>query len=182
MYIMSICTSVLNIISSSTLYNSTFQTELIKEWAKCLATSTSQPTKIHLIMEHFSIDMQTILDRYTSDTSDDEAFEQLVNSYKNDFGTEGHDLQPYRELLQFCRSTAASTTEKKSCNVHIHGGFIPRNHAARLNKDCPDIQSKQSFFDEMSERGYLPKKAMPCTIHYSRIVHLINFEDLLNTN
>ena len=156
---LSICTSVLkNIISSSTLYNSTFQTELIKEWAKCLASSSKQPTKIHIIMEHFSIDMQTILDTYTSsDTSDDEAFEQLVDSYKNDFGTEGHDLHPYRELLQFCRSTT-KTMEPVPCNVHIHGGFIPRNHAARLNKECPDTQSKQLFFKEMSEKGYLPKE------------------------
>ena len=156
---MSKSTSILNIKSSSrtSLYNSTFQTELIKEWAKCLATS-SKPTRVHLIMEHFSIDMQSLLDTYTSsDISDDEAFEQLVDSYKNEFGTEGHDLHPYRELLQFCRNTTTSTKEKE-CNVHIHGGFIPRNHAARLNKECPDIQSKQLFFNEMSERGYLPKE------------------------
>ena len=156
LHIMSICTSVLNIISFSrtSLYNSTFQTELIKEWARCLASS--KPTRVHLIMEHFSIDMQSILDRYTtSNISDDEAFEQLVDSNKNEFGTEGHDLHPYRELLQFCRNT---TTDRASSNVHIHGGFIPRNHAARLNKDCPDTQSKQLFFEEMSERGYLPKE------------------------
>ena len=48
--------------------------------------------------------------------------------------------------------------EDAFCNVRIHGGFIPRNHAARLNKECPDVQSKQSFFDEMSTRGYLPKE------------------------
>jgi len=122
-------------------------------------------------MEHFSIDMQSILDRYTSSNkSDDEAFEQLVDSYKNEFGTEGHDLYPYRELLQFCRSTITSTTTTgTSCNVHIHGGFIPRNHAARLNKDCPDTQSKQLFFEEMSERGYLPKE---CDAMYSSL-----FED-----
>jgi len=106
-------------------------------------------------MEHFSIDMQSILDTYTtSDISDDEAFEQLVDSYKNEFGTEGHDLHPYRELLQFCRNTTTGT----SCNVNIHGGFIPRNHAARLNKECPDTQSKHLFFNEMSDRGYLPKE------------------------
>ena len=151
-----ICTSILNIISFSHiyLYNSTFQTELIKEWANCLTASSSKPTRVHLIMEHFSIEMQSILDRYTtSDISDDEAFEQLVDSYKNEFGTEGHDLHPYRELLQFCRNTTTGT-----CNVHIHGGFIPRNHAARLNKECLDIQSKQLFFNEMSEKGYLPKE------------------------
>ena len=43
--------------------------------------------------------------------------------------------------------------------VRVHGGFIPRNHAGRLNKECPDASSKRAFFDEMSTcRGYLPKE------------------------
>jgi hypothetical protein len=122
-------------------------------------------------MEHFSVDMQNLLDRFAGVTGekpfpddDNEAFEELKSSYKNDFGTEGHDLQPYRNLLQFCRQTTRSGTRgdeeehHDSCPIHIHGGFIPRNHAARLNKECPDTASKQSFFDEMSnQRGYLPR-------------------------
>ena len=93
----------------------TFQTELIKEWAKRLASSimmgrtdTKQRPRIHLIMEHFSTDMQSMLDRYVGagvhaeeepifPEGDDEAFEQLLSYYKNEFGTEGHDLQPYKE-------------------------------------------------------------------------------------
>ncbi len=155
-----------------------FQTELIKEWAKCLASSFSssftggsssailQP-RVHLIMEHFSVDMQNLLNRFSGITGeeafpddDDEAFENLVSSYKDDFGTEGHDLQTYRHLLQFCRQTTRGTggnEQQYYCPVQIHGGFIPRNHAARLNKECPDTASKKFFFDEMSQRGYLPK-------------------------
>jgi SAM-dependent methyltransferase len=154
-----------------------FQTEFIKEWAKCLASSFScsltggssiaipQP-RVHLIMEHFSVDMQHMLNRFSGITGeepfpddDDEAFENLVSSYKNDFGTEGHDLQTYRHLLQFCRQTMRGMVgnEHQYCPVQIHGGFIPRNHAARLNKECPDTASKKFFFDEMSQRGYLPK-------------------------
>jgi len=197
-----------------------FQTELIKEWSTCLGTAASLsspsassggqqgsrrsplvPTRLHLIMEHFSVDMQSMLDRYagTGTTAahhlpfsedDDEAFEELVNSYKNDYGTEGHDLHPYRHLLQFCRQT---TKKKKKadydgtknctdssndndaanndyCEVHLHGGFIPRNHAARLNKECPDVEAKRNFFDEMSnERGYLPREDDP--------MHRALFED-----
>lgn len=137
----------------------TFHTELIKEWATCLSKSASLPPRIHLVMEHFSIDMQTTLDRYLSaenDDDDNDAFEQLVSSYKNEFGTEGHDLHPYRDLLQFCRSSRSTSCD--GLHVQVHGGFIPRNNAARLNKECPDVQSKKLFFEEMSERGYLPKK------------------------
>jgi SAM-dependent methyltransferase len=162
-----------------------FQTELIKEWSKCLASSYSSSSlvagrsstgtdmpqpRLHLIMEHFSVDMQDMLHRFAGGVApyegqsfaddDEEALLALMSSYKNDFGTEGHDLHPYRDLLQFCRQTTRGSVqqEQQYCPVHIHGGFIPRNHAARLNKECPDIASKQSFFDEMSnQRGYLPK-------------------------
>ena len=155
-----------------------FQTELIKEWARNLAASSSTVNgarpRLHLVMEHFSVDMQSILDEYQQGggehkESDDEAFDSLVNAYKNNFGTEGHDLQPYRNLLQFCRHTTTSNINLSGggngydgeafCEVHLHGGFIPRNHAARLNKECPDAESKKVFFEEMSnQRGYLPKE------------------------
>ncbi|KAL7528848.1 hypothetical protein ACHAXR_002667, partial [Thalassiosira sp. AJA248-18] len=162
-----------------------FQTELTKCWAKCLASpklltqAHDRPPRLHLIMEHFSVDMQSMLDQYQhqpgaagddshhrqsfSSENEDEAFEELVGAYKNDFGTEGHDLRPYRNLLQFCRQTITRKQrgdggEQAFCEVHIHGGFIPRYHAARLNKECPDIESKKTFFEEMTKRGYLPKE------------------------
>ena len=151
-----------------------FQTELVKEWSKRLAsvqTKGGRPPRLHVIMEHFSVDMQDLLKRYqcinsgdndnVSIMSDNEKalFEQLVDSYK-DIGTEGHDLMPYSELLQFCRDTTTNgTTHQGYCEVMLHGGFIPRNHASRLNKECPDDDSKRLFFEEMSNKhGYLPKK------------------------
>jgi uncharacterized iron-regulated protein/2-polyprenyl-3-methyl-5-hydroxy-6-metoxy-1,4-benzoquinol methylase len=148
-----------------------FQTELVKEWAKRLGSSScagAVKPRLHLIMEHFSVDMQDLLNKYQClgvdesgpTVSDQEAFEQLVDSYKT-IGTEGHDLIPYSNLLQFCRETTTlySDDGDRCCEVLLHGGFIPRNHAARLNKECPDEAAKRLFFDEMSnERGYLPKK------------------------
>jgi SAM-dependent methyltransferase len=152
-----------------------FQTELVKEWSKrlgsaCAAGVATKP-RLHLIMEHFSVDMQDLLNKYQClDSVDDyggslpisenqEAFDQLVASYKA-IGTEGHDLLPYSDLLQFCRETTTKQSDGDSCcEVLLHGGFIPRNHAARLNKECPDEATKRLFFDEMSnDRGYLPKK------------------------
>lgn len=169
-----------------------FQTELIREWSKCLASvgsssdAQNEPRdeplpRLHLIMEHFSVDMQPMLERYMGvdnddgngqrtpfSEEDDTAFEELLTSYKNDYGTEGHDLKPYRNLLQFCRQTNKRETnsplennvQQSFCEVSIHGGFIPRNHASRLNKECTDISSKSAFFDDMSssQRAYLPKE------------------------
>lgn len=152
-----------------------FQTQLVKELTKCYAGSGGGRNKtggdvptLHLIMEHFSQDMQPILDRYqqtthqhSKDLQDEEenkAFEELVTSYKEQYGTEGHNLHPYRELLQFCRQSTADETDNNSqgCKVKLHGGFIPRNQAARLNKE--EYETKQEFFQEMSSKGYLPKE------------------------
>lgn len=135
-----------------------FQTELIKGLAKCLHKAADRPPRLHLVMEHFSIDMQHSLDTYQQSLqTDNDAFEELVGAYKN--GTEGHDLQPYRSLLQFCRQTTKGKSDDKEafCEVLIHGGFIPRNYAARLNKECPDLASRRVFFEEMCSKGYLPK-------------------------
>ena len=176
-----------------------FQTELVKQWAKRLGSTpvvadaleddvtntatVGRKPRLHLIMEHFSVDMQELLESYQFRRSqhaisedgktpcfsedDDEAFQQLVHSYKNDYGTEGHDLMTYSKLIQFCRETTMKSTGDLQnndgyCQVLIHGGFIPRNHAARLNKECPDEESRRLFFEEMSnQRGYLPKSGEP---------------------
>ena len=151
-----------------------FQTQLVKELTKCYASSSGSnktagdaPT-LHLIMEHFSQDMQPILDRYQQTTQqhskelqeveENKAFEELVTLYKEQYGTEGHNLHPYRELLQFCRRSTADATNNSSqgCKVKLHGGFIPRNQAARLNKE--EYETKQEFFQEMASKGYLPKE------------------------
>ncbi|KAL7453678.1 hypothetical protein ACHAWC_005337 [Mediolabrus comicus] len=183
-----------------------FQLNLVKELMKCLAatkkktaaavgsSSSSAPTTtLHLIMEHFSVDMQPILDRYqqthqhqqqqhpktiiNSHNDDDEeenkAFEELVTSYNEEYGTEGHNLHPYRELLQFCRRQSGTTTinnhqdnnnnnnNNSHCKVKLHGGFIPRNQAAKLNKETFTTNSKREFFQELSSKGYLPHEHEP---------------------
>mmetsp|Transcript_3594 Transcript_3594/g.7562 ORF Transcript_3594/g.7562 Transcript_3594/m.7562 type:complete len:783 (+) Transcript_3594:166-2514(+) len=162
-----------------------FQTQLVKELTKCYAsvaaasannnsgserTDGDAPT-LHLIMEHFSQDMQPILDRYQhtsqpepkeqQDEEENKAFEELMTSYNEQYGTEGHNLHPYRELLQFCRQSTAneSGSGSQGCKVKLHGGFIPRNQAARLNKE--EFATKQEFFQEMSSKGYLPKETEP---------------------
>jgi len=157
-----------------------FQTQLVMELARCYASiaainNTSSINKkadddaptLHLIMEHFSVDMQEILDRYQqtrqhkemrSDEEENKAFEELITAY-NEYGTEGHNLHPYRELIQLCRESSERGGSKNGCKVKLHGGFIPRNQAARLNKEA--YATKQEFFQEMSSKGYLPKENEP---------------------
>ena len=91
-----------------------FQREIQAEMSK-------QSDKLHVILEHFSFDLQELLDRYMDDEID---FEQLVDKYHS-VGEEGHHLEPYRDLLE----------DAKSQGVHLHAGFLPRKYARMLMKD-----------------------------------------------
>jgi arsenite methyltransferase len=91
-----------------------FQREIQSEMSK-------QSDRLHVILEHFSFDLQEVLDRYMNDEID---FEQLVDQY-HIIGEEGHYLEPYRELLE----------DAKRQGVHLHAGFLPRKYARMLMKD-----------------------------------------------
>jgi uncharacterized iron-regulated protein len=81
------------------------------------------PGTIHVIMEHFSFDMQHLLDDFQSKML---TFDELYERYR-DIGTEGHNLQPYRELLE------EATKEER--NVKLHAGFLSRSYARQLMKE-----------------------------------------------
>lgn len=91
-----------------------FQREIQAEMSK-------QADKLHVILEHFSFDLQELLDRYMDNEID---FEQLVDEYHS-VGEEGHHLEPYRELLE----------DAKRQGVRLHAGFLPRKYARMLMKD-----------------------------------------------
>eukprot|EP00536_Pseudo-nitzschia_multiseries_P008991 jgi/Psemu1/66787/estExt_Genemark1.C_2410033 len=91
-----------------------FQREIQAEMSK-------QADKLHVILEHFSFDLQDLLDRYTADEID---FEQLVDEYYS-LGEEGHHLEPYRDLLE----------DAKRQGVQLHAGFLPRKYARMLVTD-----------------------------------------------
>ena len=55
--------------------------------------------------------------------------------------------------------------------VRVHGGSIPRNHAARLNGACPDgiIEvARSSTRCQLAGGGTSPKWATPCAVRSSR--------------
>ncbi|MGK3742467.1 MAG: putative iron-regulated protein [Bacillariaceae sp.] len=85
------------------------------------AEMNRQSDKLHVILEHFSFDLQELLDQYMDNEID---FEQLVDKY-HETGEEGHDIEPYRDLLE----------DAKSLGIHLHAGFLPRKYARMLMKD-----------------------------------------------
>ncbi len=91
-----------------------FQREIQAEMSK-------QSDKLHVILEHFSFDLQELLDQYMDDEID---FEELVDRYHS-MGDEGHHLEPYRDLLE----------DAKRQGVHLHAGFLPRKYARMLMKE-----------------------------------------------
>jgi SAM-dependent methyltransferase/uncharacterized iron-regulated protein len=81
----------------------------------------SLPGKLHVIFEHFSFEMQGLLEDYQSRRI---TFEEMVDKYK-EIGTEGHNLGPYKPLLEHA---------KQKSHVQLHAGFLPRTYARQLMK------------------------------------------------
>mmetsp|Transcript_44958 Transcript_44958/g.137313 ORF Transcript_44958/g.137313 Transcript_44958/m.137313 type:complete len:789 (-) Transcript_44958:97-2463(-) len=137
--------------------------------------------RLHVVMEHFSVEMQPLLDRFQTDPTF--TVEDLEEEYLR-VGTEGHALEPYRGFLNFCRGTTMRGADRAAagegegeaplqdgafasaspsvdggdatyCEVLLHGGFIPRPYAARWNK-CADLDAKRGLLDEISANGWLP--------------------------
>jgi hypothetical protein len=55
---------------------------------KLIATEISSTQTLHVILEHFSFEMQFLLDDFKNDVTE---FDDLIEGY-NEVGTEGHDL------------------------------------------------------------------------------------------
>ncbi|CAD7959290.1 unnamed protein product [Amoebophrya sp. A25] len=107
--------------------------------------------KVVIIMEHFSYDMDPLLNEYMTIAEPLLSFEEFTRKYKEDYGTEGHDLVPYRGFLELCRAN--------SDKVELRGGFVPRAKAAAYTK-LQTAQKKAAFLDQLSAEGYIPPKEM----------------------
>ena len=95
--------------------------------------------KVRVIMEHFSMDMQGILNQYHNGMLDTQG---MMKAYQA-VGTEGHNLIPYIPALE-----SAITND----NLRLYGGFIPRPYARMLMQDGVD-----KAIEEASTAGYIPK-------------------------
>lgn len=100
-----------------------------------LAASTG---KLHIVMEHFSFEMQHLLDEYIAGQL---SFDALNTAYA-EIGTEGHDVYAYEDVLQFARNNAD--------RVQLHGGFIPRTFAKIVMRE-----SLEKALEAAKSKGYL---------------------------
>lgn len=97
----------------------------------------SQPPCLHVVMEHFSFEMQDLLDEYQLGHI---SFDELVERYRA-VGTEQHDLEPYRGLLEDAvTGGGVGDAEEEGRRqgvreIRLHAGFIPRTYARRYMKE-----------------------------------------------
>jgi len=76
--------------------------------------------------------MQEILEEYQSNNI---SFEEMVDRYKQ-IGTEGHDLKPYKALMEQAKQRPSS--------VKLHAGFISRTYAKQLVKESESAALKSA--------------------------------------
>lgn len=82
---------------------------------------------LHVVFEHFSFEMQQLLRDYQDGALD---FDGLVAQYRT-IGTENHNLEPYRPLLEHGK------THKDE--IKLHAGFLPRSFARMLMKEGEEV-------------------------------------------
>jgi len=118
--------------------------------------------KLHIVMEHFSFEMQHLLDEYTAGQL---SFDGLNKGYA-EIGTEGHDVYAYEGLLQFACENAD--------RVQLHGGFIPRTFAKIVMRESLD-----NALEAAKSKGYLAEseKCEGSDEHYNYFEAMISGRD-----
>ncbi len=106
--------------------------------AQCENVLEGMP-KVRLILEHFSMDMQGILNQFHNGMLDTQG---LLHAYRQ-IGTEGHNLQPYIPALE---------SAIRNDNIRIYGGFLPRSYARILMREGP-----KKAIEQASEAGFISK-------------------------
>ena len=75
----------------------------------------TQSAKVHIFLEHFSIDDQTLLDSFVKNNIQSE--EEFIQKYE-DTSQEGHDVEKYFPILNYVKNN--------SSHITVKGSFIPR--------------------------------------------------------
>eukprot|EP00977_Amphora_coffeiformis_P008467 scaffold1918_cov154-Amphora_coffeaeformis.AAC.4 len=90
---------------------------------QALTPAANESRQLHVVMEHFSFDMQSLLDEFRLGNM---TFAELIAQYKA-IGSEGHYLEPYQTMLEHIQSHPNQ--------VRLHAGFIPKQYARQLMKE-----------------------------------------------
>ena len=115
-------------------------------------------------MEHFSIEMQTLIDEYCCGQL---SLDQLNQKY-HEVGTEGHNIMAYRDILEFSKAHSSS--------IKIYGGFIPRTYAKMLMKEGEEACLKLAIEKDMVPPGTFTIEGSE--FHYSMFESMITQRDL----
>merc|ERR1719394_950539 len=79
--------------------------------------------KVHVFLEHFSIEDQILIDNYMNNVDSEQ---DLLQKYE-ELSSEGHDIEKYIPIFKFAKSNLSP--------VSIRGAFIPRQYARMLVKE-----------------------------------------------
>jgi uncharacterized iron-regulated protein len=136
------------------------QVELLQQMAD------GHGTVVHVVLEHFSLAMQPLLDDYMRG---DLSFDALLDGYAA-IGTEGHALEPYSPLFEHA--------VRHSEQIRLRAGFIPRSFARMLM-----TEGEQVALETAKAAGYLgTTEALGSSeAHYSFFESLISGRDLHGT-
>lgn len=136
---------------------------LQKTVAAAMADALVGEGRLNIVMEHFSFEMQHLLDDYSSSRID---LQQLEEAYAA-IGTEGHKVAKYEPLLELARNSPNK--------ISLHGGFIPRTFAKIVMRESLDAALAAS-----KEKGYLDEgeDCKGTDAHYNFFESLISGRDM----
>ena len=119
-------------------------------------------------MEHFSFEMQHLLEQYQAGQI---SLDQVTKEYA-DIGTEGHDLMAYRDLLEHAK-------EYREC-IKLHAGFIPRTYAKVVMREGEEAAIKAAI-----EKDYIDANVSSfegSDFHYNMFESMISGRNMHDEN
>jgi SAM-dependent methyltransferase len=113
---------------------------------------------LHVIMEHFSFELQYLLDEYMDDKID---FDTLVHKY-HQRGSENHNLEPYRDLLEDAKRNNISKRETTTHHAETDaqsGNNIITNDSSREEEEAERVAAVNGRTRHIKlHAGFLPRK------------------------
>jgi arsenite methyltransferase len=137
-----------------------FQTKVIKGLTP--DENPSDARKLHVVMEHFSFEMQELLDDFSRGQL---SYDDFQKKYY-EIGVEGHDLEPYQAMLEHIQSNHT--------RVRLHAGFISKQYARQLMKNGESVTLS-------SAKAWLPPNMASLegsAFHYNYFESLLTGRDL----
>ena len=125
--------------------------EFLRNLLAASAANLPKNAKLHIVMEHFSLDMNKLLDTHLNSPTSTFDFETFKSQYLES-GAERHNLDPYKEFFEDV------FTFIKDNKVKIHGGFVPRPIASKLYHahKSQDFEQVKSILDGVMWNGWIP--------------------------